>query len=383
MSDITERKQAEDKAESLSRRYQTLLQNASDGIHILDVNGNVIEANAAFADMLGYTPKEVLQLNVADWEAYFAGKELFEKVNELFEVPAMFETRHRRKDGTIVDVEINASSIILDGHKYQYASARDISERKRTEKEIELKNEELQFLNAEKDKFFSIIAHDLRSPFNVFLNLTRMLEKDLPTMTREQIQKFVQMMGISATNLFRLLENLLEWSRLQRGLITANPELFPLMPNVKSSMDSVKDAATKKGIEISTDMPADLVVFADERMLDGILRNLSTNAVKFTLKGGKIIIAANPIPDGDIEISVTDTGIGMTKEMAENIFRLDVNTSRKGTDGEPSTGLGLIICKEFVEKQGGKLWVESEVGKGSTFYFTLPGSNDYNSWHEL
>ena len=137
-------------------------------------------------------------------------------------------------------------------------------------------------------------------------------------------------------------------------------------------MSLVEESATKKEIGIRYNVPEDLIVFADENMFGSILRNLSSNAVKFTPKGGNVIINAKPIPNDLVEISIKDTGIGMNKEMVENLFKLDIDTNRTGTDKEPSTGLGLIICKEFVEKHGGKLWVESEEGKGSTFFLTLP-----------
>ena len=132
------------------------------------------------------------------------------------------------------------------------------------------------------------------------------------------------------------------------------------------------ELASNKEIEIDFKIPEDLTVYADEKMFGSIIRNLSSNAVKFTPKGGKVAIAAKPNSDGWVEISVKDSGIGMNQEMVENLFKLDVDTSRKGTDKESSTGLGLIICKELIEKHGGKLWVESEEGKGSTFYFTVP-----------
>ncbi|MCX6159765.1 MAG: HAMP domain-containing sensor histidine kinase, partial [Ignavibacteriae bacterium] len=142
------------------------------------------------------------------------------------------------------------------------------------------------------------------------------------------------------------------------------------------SMALVTEAADKKEIAISYDIPEDLTVFADGNMLEGIIRNLSSNAVKFTRKGGNVIVSAKTMPDNSVEISVKDTGIGMNKEMTDNLFRLDIDTSRKGTDGESSTGLGLVICKDFIEKHGGKLRVESREGKGSTFYFTIPERKD-------
>ena len=261
-----------------------------------------------------------------------------------------------------------------DGNITWYGFNIDITERKKAEAEIKCKNEELLKLNTEKDKFFSIIAHDLRSPFNSLLGFTALLEKELPTMSRDQIQKIAVTMRKSATNLYALLENLLEWSCLQRGLTTYNPKPILLMPKVLADTVFVMESANKKEIEINYDIPEDLKVYADENMLSSILRNLASNAVKFTPKGGKVTISAKSL-DNTVECSVSDTGIGMSKEMVENIFKLDIDTSRKGTDNEPSTGLGLILCKEFVGKHGGKLWVESEEGKGSTFYFTLSETN--------
>ena len=233
-------------------------------------------------------------------------------------------------------------------------------------------NEELQKLNAEKDKFFSIIAHDLRSPFNGFLGLSQIMAEELPSLTKDEIRDLAVSMQNSATNLFRLLENLLEWARIQQGLIPFNPKVVELLPIINESIALVLESAKSKGIEIAYDIPDDLAVFADSNILQTVIRNLVSNAVKFTLKGGKISLSAITTGDKSVEISIKDTGIGMNSAMVDNLFRLDVQTNRKGTEGEHSTGLGLLLCKEFVEKHGGKLWVESEEGKGSTFAFSLP-----------
>ena len=233
-------------------------------------------------------------------------------------------------------------------------------------------NEELQKLNAEKDKFFSIIAHDLRSPFNGFLGLSQIMAEELPSLTRDEIRDLAVSMQNSATNLFRLLENLLEWARIQQGLIPFNPKVVELLPIINESIALVLESAKSKGIEIAYDIPDDLAVFADSNILQTVIRNLVSNAVKFTPKGGKISVSAKATSDKGVQISIKDTGIGMSPKMVDNLFRLDVQTNRKGTEGEHSTGLGLLLCKEFVEKHGGKLWVESEEGKGSTFAFSLP-----------
>ena len=249
----------------------------------------------------------------------------------------------------------------------------DITDRKKIELEINSKNAELQRLNAEKDKYFSIIAHDLRNPFSGFLGLTELMADGLQRMTLDDIQKIAVLMKDSATNLFRLLSNLLEWSRMQRGLTKFIPTHIRLLTKLTECLALVREEANKKEVTIDINISNSLYVFADVNMLEGILRNLVSNAVKFTPRGGMVKISATQLPDHPVEIVIQDSGIGMKKSMIENLFRLDVNTNRKGTDGELSTGLGLMICRDFIEKHGGKLQIESKVGKGSIFRFRLPG----------
>jgi signal transduction histidine kinase len=179
-------------------------------------------------------------------------------------------------------------------------------------------------------------------------------------------------MSNSANNLYRLIENLLQWSRNQRGSIPFNPEILQMATVAEESIAMTIEPAKSKKIAISTDIAVGLEVFADQNMLQTIIRNLLSNAVKFTPRGGNVSFSAKSTNDHSVEIAISDSGIGMSPEMIDNLFRIDIQTSRKGTDGEPSTGLGLLLCKEFVDKHGGKIWVESEVGKGSCFYFTLP-----------
>ncbi|HZK93245.1 MAG TPA: ATP-binding protein, partial [Prolixibacteraceae bacterium] len=260
--------------------------------------------------------------------------------------------------------------------KKVYGSFQDITDRKRVEFEIQNKNEELRKVNAEKDKFFSIIAHDLRSPLSGFMGLTEILAEGSLNIPIEELHKLALAMKNSATNVFRLLGNLLEWSRMQRGLTVFVPELLLLNSVISESMIQITEDAIKKDITIDFEIPGDLCVFADKNMLDSILRNLVSNAVKFTPKGGRITVSAQSDFVKMAEILIEDTGIGMNKEMITKLFRLDTNTNRKGTEGEYSTGLGLVICKDFIEKQGGKLLVESEEGKGSIFKFALPIMSD-------
>ena len=248
----------------------------------------------------------------------------------------------------------------------------DITRQMQNEAEIQLKNEELINLNATKDKFFSIIAHDLRSPFNSFLGLTEIMAEELPNLTMSQLQEMAAGMNKSATNLFRLLENLLNWSQIQKGTIPFNPEEVQIGIVIGESIEMIQEQAKYKNVKINTDIPDGLVVFADSNMLQTVIRNLISNAIKYTNKGGRISLSVEATNDQNIVTAIQDTGIGMTAKMVDKLFRIDTNANRKGTDGEPSTGLGLLLCKEFVEKHGGKIWVESSEGKGSAFNFTLP-----------
>jgi len=176
----------------------------------------------------------------------------------------------------------------------------------------------------------------------------------------------------SATNLHRFLENLLQWSRLHRGMIAFAPKHFVLLEKVNNSLEAVKEIAINKGIDITIDIPEDMVVFADENMLESTVRNIATNAVKFTEKGGKVLISAMASERSGIEILIKDTGIGMPAGMIDKLFKIDQLSSRPGTNGEPSTGLGLILCKDFMDKHQGKIWVESIEHMGSAFHIFFP-----------
>jgi PAS domain S-box-containing protein len=290
----------------------------------------------------------------------------------------MIEHRIIRKNTGEIRYVFEKCEHIRD-EKWQIISSlgmvQDITDRKKAE-QILIENEtKLLQLNAEKDKFFSIIAHDLRSPFNVFLGFTLKMVEELDTMPIKDLQKITLSMRNSATNLFQLLENLLDWSRFQRGLISFDQELLLLKPKITGIIQLALDSANKKGVTIDISIPEDIVIFADRNMLGSIVRNLTSNAVKFTPRGGKILIEARLVKENSTEISVKDTGMGMNKNILEHLFMLNEKASRRGTEGEPSTGLGLIICKDFVEKHSGKIWAVSEEGKGSTFTFTLPSSD--------
>ncbi len=379
--DITERKRAEEMLRKSKDQVSQLLQTTDQGIYGIDLDGCCTFINTSALKILGFQISDCIGKNMHNLIHHsHSNGLLYPQIDcPIFRAKLTGESCHLdsevlwRKNVTSFPAEYSSFPIFENGKILgAVVTFSDITDRKIAEQEINLKNEELLKLNSEKDKFFSIIAHDLRSPFNGFLGLTHMLVDELDVLTLKEIQKIAMTMRSSATNLFRLLENLLNWSRMEQGLIPFNPEKVLLLPTVNESLTVALGLAKNKGIELSCNIPDELAVQADNYMLQTVIRNLVSNAVKFTHKGGKITIAAKSLPANSVEISVEDTGIGMSKKMIDNLFKLDQNTSRKGTEGEPSTGLGLIISKDFIEKHGGRIWVESEEGNGSTFYFTLP-----------
>jgi PAS domain S-box-containing protein len=245
-------------------------------------------------------------------------------------------------------------------------------ERKKAEEELKLKNKLLQIIIAEKDKFFSILSHDLRGPLSAFVGATQILTEEIQVMNKDEIKMITQNMKSSAANIYNLLEDLLEWSCLRQGVMNFIPGKFNLKEKIRNCIDVLSESARRKGIEIVISSPDEMEVFADKHMFDTVVRNLVSNAIKFTPYGGKVSVTADFNNDHSIEIKISDSGIGMTPELKNKLFLINEKTNRKGTEGEPSTGLGLILCKEYIEKNGGKIWVESEEGKGSVFGFTIP-----------
>src|SRR5665648_246096 len=239
------------------------------------------------------------------------------------------------------------------------------------EKLVAIKTTELNELNISKDRFLSIIAHDLKSPFNSIIGFSELLQEEIKSGESATIEEYAGLIRTSAIQTMRLLENLLEWANSQRGKIVFKPVPINLSELFKEEFGLLNDMARNKNIEIKCTFPENLMIVADKNMIRTILRNLISNAIKYTHKNGTVELMAL-ISQNEVEISVSDNGIGMTKETMAKLFRIDANHSTYGTENEKGTGLGLILCKEFVEKHHGKIWVESIVGVGSKFKFTLP-----------
>lgn len=372
--DITKRKMAEEQLRESETKYRNLIETMPDGFYRSTPEGKFVDVNEAMVKMLGYESREDLMSIDIKSQLYFKPEDreslvLKENPLELDVYPL------RKKDGTAVWVEDHgwyvkdeAGNII-----FHEGVSRDVTERKTTEMQLLKYSEELQELNATKDKFFSIIAHDLKTPFNSILGLSEILKEEAKHLDIATIEQYSGIIHSTSKNTFRLLENLLDWARIQRSQISFHPAPVLLKKTVSDIVETMVEKANSKMIAVINYVPENLIITADENMLKTILRNLVSNALKFTSVNGKIGIKA-VLAGNTVEISIEDTGTGMTKEDIVKIFKIGSNFSKRGTENEKGTGLGLMLCKEFVEKHGGKIWVESEVGKGSTFIFTIKQS---------
>ena len=229
----------------------------------------------------------------------------------------------------------------------------------------------LKELNASKDKLFSIIAHDLKGPFQPLLGLSDILLEEFDNLTAEEKSRFIFEINNILKNQYKLVENLLDWSRLQTGRMIYNPEKTNLYETVESNYQMFRPKSASKKITLINEVPKNIFIFADVYMLQSIVQNLISNALKFTKSGGSITVSAESI-NNLIKISFIDTGIGISQNDLDKIFKIDKQHTTLGTEDEKGTGLGLIICKELIEKNNGEIWIESEINKGTKFFITLP-----------
>ena len=231
--------------------------------------------------------------------------------------------------------------------------------------------QQLRDLNARKDKFFSIVSHDVKSVLVSAIGFSKLLVSDAETLPREMIKEFASHVHSSTTNTYDLLENLLTWTRMQTGRMYYQRAWHDVNDLIQNNIIMLRDNAARKGIELKRKEDRDAQVYADRNMINSVLQNLISNAIKFTERGGEVTVSTCTY-DHTVEISVRDNGVGITPENLEKLFRIDQNLSTPGTEDEEGTGLGLVLCKEMIEKHEGRIWAESELGRGSAFYFTLP-----------
>lgn len=266
--------------------------------------------------------------------------------------------------------------VVENGDIIWTGTLQDITERKKEELEIILKNEELHKLNNERAKFLSIIAHDLKTPFNSIISFSEFLLSEIEKQNVEKIEYYGRIILESSTRAMDLLKNLMEWAQLHTGRFLFNPQLFNIESSLEETFQLFENVAKEKSIVIKKNIPPHFLIYADKAMIITVFRNLISNAIKFTNNGGEVIISVSKNENSSL-FCIQDNGIGISQKRIQEIFQLDYGCSTKGTNNEKGTGMGLILCKDFIETHNGKIWAESELGKGSTFYFTLPQAPTY------
>ncbi len=374
--DITERK----KAESHIKKLSSVVTQSPAVIVITDLKGKIEYVNRKFSELTGYTPEEAIGQNPRilksglHSQAFF--KDLWQTISSGKDWRGEFY--NKKKNGEFYWEAAYVFPIFDNqGNIINYIKeSEDITKQKEIEQNLKENEARLKKINQTKDKFFSIIAHDLRSPFNSLLGLTELLHEDFDHFSTHEQKEIIQSIHKEIKNTYKLLENLLLWSRSQKGTIKFKPERLNLYEVAQESFELLKNNAQHKFITFTNQIPRDIYVEADKEMQSTIIRNLFSNAIKFTSKGGTITIKARSIITKNnqefIEVSVIDNGVGISKEIQSKLFGVGETISTRGTENENGTGLGLSLCKEFVEKHDGKIWVESKIGNGTSFYFTIP-----------
>ena len=355
--------------------FELIFETIPDAVTISESeSGLFINTNKGFSQISGLSKDDIKGKTVYDVNLWKNPKERKRAIKSIQKSGASIinqEFVFRKKDGSEFTALVSATPIVVNEKDSILFVIHDISVLKQKENEIASKNHQLELVNAEKDKFFSIIAHDLRGPFSSIIGLAEVLSDSTSDLPKEKMNMLAHSLHRTATSTYNLLDNLLEWSRIQRGVKAYFPQPVTIEKVINHTIDGLKNAADNKQIALNVEFPLDVTITADSQMLQTIIRNLVLNAIKFTPKGGTVLLSAKQKSNGKTLFTVADTGIGMSSEICSSLFSFDAKNNRVGTNGEPSSGLGLCLCKEFVEEHGGTLRVESEEGKGSTFWFEI------------
>lgn len=356
--------------------FRQLIRNSFDMIVLLDREGRQLYVSESCERILGYPPEELVNIPVIDTMIHPEDQSKVRKgFNDIIDHTANGGTqyRHRHKNGDWVYLEAFGSNQ-LDNPLVEsiILNVRDITDRKKTEQALKQSEARLRELNATKDRFFSIIGHDLRTPFSGILGLSDLLLDEVREGRYEELEEYATLLQQSTRKAFELFTNLLDWSRAHTGSIHFSPEKIDLTDIVLKVLELFDHSVRQKSITLTREVPDSVPVSADKAMVQTILRNLLSNAIKFTEPGGIITVG---IEKGEEEhrVTISDNGVGIDPETMEHLFSIEHAHSTPGTLNETGTGLGLLLCKEFVEQHHGRIWAEA-AEDGTRFVFTLPPS---------
>jgi PAS domain S-box-containing protein len=385
-----EKEVLKEKIENSERKYKNIFENAVEGILQTSSDGMVINANPAMAEMLGYDTKEEFINSIHNIEnQVYVDPERRQKFKRIMESDGRtrgFEFQAYRKDTTKIWLS-NSGRVVKDesGNTLYYESMLiNITTRKKAVQKIYSLNEELNELIKTRDKFFTVIAHDLRSPFQGMICYSQLLDEEFDSISESERKDLIQRLNKLIFGTYKLLGKLLEWSGIQTGKISYTPEVFPLYKELKSTIMLLSQTALNKDISIKCNLDPDENVYADKNMISAVIRNLVSNSIKYTNPGGNIVVSSR-MTDGFIEVTIEDNGVGIDQNQIQNLFNTSKNYSTKGTRNEEGTGLGLLLSKEMIHINKGVIYAESEINKGSRFIFKIPAQKTCleNQYSEL
>jgi len=367
---ISERNKATEKLSQSESELKTIFQHAPIMIAGINPDGSFEVYNDYVETTLGYTAEEFKNFENALQLVMKDADERQKALNNFRQKPGNFNEYHLTTKNGNERIQYWATFSLFEDKTIIFGY--DLTELKETQAKLQEREKELKKLNATKDRFFSIIAHDLKNPLNALNGFASLLKEEYDEYDEEERNEIIQNIIISTENMSKLLQNLLEWSRSQMGRLSVNPEQFHPSEVINENISLLNTQAEKKKINLSYQKTGDIQeVYADKKMISTVIRNLISNAIKFTYPNGNVTVRATQQKDQCL-IEIEDTGTGMTEEEKEKIFNLGEKFNKTGTSNEKGTGLGLILAQEFIEKNKGTLQLSSKPDKGSTFWFTLP-----------
>lgn len=364
-----------------AEHFKVIYQNSPIAIELYDSKGLLLDVNPACIELFGIEdPNEIRGFNLFNDpnlpEEKIAlikqGHSIRNELNFNFDLVKGLNLYKTRRSGRILLAALITPVKDIDGNTtHILVQLIDNTEKKKSEERLKSYSKELKELNKTKDKLFSVIAHDLRNPFQSLLSISELLHSEFNNLSESDRQNLIESLKEQSRNTYRLVEHLLEWGKIQSGKHPPSPESFNLIEEIEPQLQLLKQLSANKSITLEWDIDEPILLCLDKNMVTTVIRNLVDNSIKFTNPGGKIFVAVKRY-ENTAEIAVSDNGVGISHDNLKQLFKAGGVKSTRGTAGETGSALGLLLVKEMVEQNGGTITVESKPEQGTTFYFTLP-----------